>query len=79
MAIVEMRQLRLLAMAEDRQALLQLLQGLGCVEVTDLTLASPGEGGSEDAAAHLLARMVPPDSQALAGAQTRRQEAERAV
>ena len=79
MAIVEMRQLRLLAMAEDRQALLQLLQGLGCVEVTDLTLASPGEGGSEDAAAHLLARMAPPDSQALAGAQTRRQEAERAI
>ena len=35
MAIVKMKGLRLLAMRSDREALLELLQGMGCVEVEE--------------------------------------------
>ena len=35
MAIVTMKRLRLLAMGEDREALLDDLQRLGCVEVSE--------------------------------------------
>ena len=43
MAIVKMRRLRLLAMRADREALLRLLQALGCVEVDEpeLDLSDP--------------------------------------
>ena len=75
MAIVTMKRLRLLAMGEDREALLDDLQRLGCVEVSKPTL----DGREESGAAELLSRLTPPDTQALSQAQTRRQEAERAM
>ena len=75
MAIVTMKRLRLLAMGEDREALLDDLQRLGCVEVSEPTL----DGREESGAAELLSRLTPPDTQALSQAQTRRQEAERAM
>ena len=75
MAIVTMKRLRLLAMREDREALLDDLQRLGCVEVSEPTL----DGREESGAAELLSRLTPPDTQALSQAQTRRQEAERAM
>ena len=75
MAIVTMKRLRLLAMGEDREALLDDLQRLGCVEVSEPTL----DGQEESGAAELLSRLTPPDTQALSQAQTRRQEAERAM
>ena len=75
MAIVTMKRLRLLAMGEEREALLDDLQRLGCVEVSEPTL----DGREESGAAELLSRLTPPDTQALSQAQTRRQEAERAM
>ena len=75
MAIVTMKRLRLLAMREDREALLDDLQRLGCVEVSEPTLDGQEESGAEE----LLSRLTPPDTQALSQAQTRRQEAERAM
>ncbi len=47
MAIVKMKRLGLLAMREDREAILHALQGLGCVEISEPTL---GPQGDEDAA-----------------------------
>ena len=76
MAIVTMKRLRLLAMRENREALLDDLQRLGCVEVSEPTLDGREE---ESGAAELLSRLTPPDTQALSQAQTRRQEAERAM
>ena len=76
MAIVTMKRLRLLAMREDREALLDALQRLGCVEVSEPTLDGQEE---ESGVAELLSRLTPPDTQALSQAQTRRQEAERAM
>lgn len=35
MAIVKMKGLRLLAMRSDRETLLELLQGMGCVEIEE--------------------------------------------
>lgn len=35
MAIVKMKHLRLVAMTDDREKLLKLLQHMGCVEVTE--------------------------------------------
>ena len=76
MAIVTMKRLRLLAMREDREALLDDLQRLGCVEVSEPTLDGREE---ESGAVELLSHLTPPDAQALSQAQTRRQEAERAM
>ena len=77
MAIVTMKRLRLLAMREDREALLNDLQRLGCVELSEPTLDAPE--GEENGTAELISRLTPPDTQALSQAQTRRQEAERAM
>ena len=76
MAIVTMKRLRLLAMRENREALLDDLQRLGCVEVSEPTLDGREE---ESGAVELLSHLTPPDAQALSQAQTRRQEAERAM
>ena len=48
MAIVTMKRLRLLAMGEDREALLDALQRLGCVEVSEPTLDGREESGAEE-------------------------------
>ena len=62
MAIVKMKRLRLLAMRQDREALLRALQDLGCVEVEqpELDLSGPER--------EALAR---PDAQALSAAKER--------
>ncbi len=73
MAIVKMKRLRLLAMEEDREALLRTLQTMGCVELSEPT---PEEGEREAA---LLSQLASPDTRALSEAQTRRQEADRAI
>ena len=76
MAIVKMKRLRLLAMTEDREKLLGTLQKLGCVEVCELTAQA---WSADTKTAELLDQLTAPDSQALSMAQTRRQEAERAM
>lgn len=62
MAIVEMRRLRLLGMRTDRDALLRLLQRLGCVEVSEpaVDLTDP-----------VWVALSRSDGQALAGARER--------
>ena len=78
MAIVKMKRLGLLAMREDREAILHALQGLGCVEISEPTL---GPQGDEDAAPaeQLLASLSSPDTRALADAQARHHDAQRAM
>ncbi len=65
MAIVKMKRLRLIGMAEDREELLRRLQRLGCVEVSE-----PGDPEKDQDWA-LLAR---PDGAALAELKTRAAE-----
>ena len=79
MAIVKMKRLRLLAMTEDREELLRALQGLGCVELSEPTPGAPAEGEDPERARMVLESLAPPDARALSEAQTRRQEAERAI
>ena len=85
MAIVKMKRLRLLAMRGDREELLRALQTLGCVELQEPSYgageaeSTPPGGGAEAGAEDLLARLTQPDTEALGQAQTRRQEAERAM
>ena len=79
MAIVKMKRLRLLAMTEDREELLRALQGLGCVELSEPTPGAPAEGEDPERARIVLESLAPPDARALSEAQTRRQEAERAM
>ena len=40
MAIVKMQRLRVLALRQDAEQILRLLQRMGCVEITDHTAAS---------------------------------------
>ena len=70
MAIVKMKHLRLMAMRRDRDRLLHLLQGLGCVEIDepDVDRSDP-----EWAGLHV------PDERALARARERRDRGERAL
>ena len=79
MAIVKMKRLRLLAMTEDREALLRTLQTMGCLELSEPTPGASSEGEDPERAEELLAALSPPDGRALSEAQTRRQEAERAM
>ena len=79
MAIVKMKRLRLLAMTEDREALLRTLQTMGCLELSEPTPGASSEGEDPERAEELLASLSPPDGRALSEAQTRRQEAERAL
>ena len=66
MAIVKMKRLRLVAMSEDREPLLRLLQRMGCVELTQ------PESGPEQSLVH-------PELGALAAANEERTGAERAL
>ena len=45
MAIVKMKHLRLAAMQSDREALLRLLQGMGCAQVSFSPAATPKISG----------------------------------
>lgn len=77
MAIVKMKGLRLLAMRSDREALLELLQGMGCVEI-DEPVQDPQtwQGLLSQLGSQTLSR---PDGQALSQAREDLQEAQRAL
>ncbi len=51
MAIVEMKRLSLLALKKDRDGLLEAMQRLGCVQVTEVTADAAGFSGGEAAEA----------------------------
>ena len=70
MAIVKMKHLRLVAMGSDRERLLHLLQGMGCVEIDE---------PSVDPEDPVWASLSRPDSGGLSDARERNSEAERAV
>ena len=70
MAIVKMKHLRLMAMQQDREELLHLLQRMGCVEIDE-----PNVDRSDPEWAGLSV----PDGARLARAQERRNESERAL
>ena len=77
MAIVKMKGLRLLAMRSDREALLELLQGMGCVEIDepDQDLQT-WQGLLSQLGNQTLSR---PDGQALSQAREDLQAAQRAL
>ena len=77
MAIVKMKHLRLVAMAEDREAMLRLLQHLGCVEVDEVSLAEDDSGG--ELAEQLKEKLTRLDAQGLTEAREEQNQAERAL
>ncbi len=80
MAIVKMKQLKLLAMLEDREEMLRTLQGLGCVEISEPSPSSRSENEEEQAPAQeLLSQLSSPDTRALSQAQARHHDAQHAM
>lgn len=77
MAIVKMKGLRLLAMRSDREALLELLQGMGCVEIDEPDQdPQTWQGLLSQLGSQTLSR---PDGQALSQAREDLQAAQRAL
>ena len=77
MAIVKMKGLRLLAMRSDREALLELLQGMGCVEIDEPDQdPQTWQGLLSQLGSQTLSR---PDGQALSQAREDPQAAQRAL
>lgn len=77
MAIVKMKGLRLLAMRSDREALLELLQGMGCVEIDEPNQdPQTWQGLLSQLGGETLSR---PDGQALSRAREDLQAAQRAL
>ena len=77
MAIVKMKALRLLAMRSDREALLELLQGMGCVEIDEPDQdPQTWQGLLSQLGSQTLSR---PDGQALSQAREDLQAAQRAL
>lgn len=77
MAIVKMKGLRLLAMRSDREALLELLQGMGCVEIDEPDQdPQTWQGLLSQLGNRTLSR---PDGQALSQAREDLQAAQRAL
>ena len=77
MAIVKMKHLRLVAMAEDREAVLRLLQHMGCVEVDEAALQK--DGPEAEAWEQLKGQMTRLDTQGLSAAREEQSQAERAL
>ena len=77
MAIVKMKHLRLVAMAEDREKLLRLLQHMGCVEVDEVSLEE--EGAQEALTGQLKQQLKRLDAQGLSQAREEQGHAERAL
>ena len=77
MAIVKMKHLRLLAMADDREALLKLLQNMGCVEVDEASLEA--EEGGEALLEQLKGKLTRPEGNGLTEAREEQNQAERAL
>lgn len=77
MAIVKMKGLRLLALRSDREALLELLQGMGCVEIDEPDQdPQTWQGLLSQLGSQTLSR---PDGQALSQAREDLQAAQRAL
>ena len=77
MAIVKMKGLRLLAMRSDREVLLELLQGMGCVEIDEPNQdPQTWQGLLSQLGGETLSR---PDGQALSQAREDLQAAQRAL
>lgn len=77
MAIVKMKGLRLLAMRSDREALLELLQGMGCVEIDEPDQdPQTWQGLLSQLGSQTLSQ---PDGQALSQAREDLQAAQRAL
>ncbi|WP_243149294.1 V-type ATP synthase subunit I [Colidextribacter sp. OB.20] len=70
MAIVKMKRLRMVAMVQDREALLRQLQHMGCVEITQ---------PEDDPDDPLWAQLTRPESEGLTAAHGEQSEAERAL
>ncbi len=70
MAIVKMKHLRLVAMREDREELLHLLQRMGCVEIDEPRV---------DETDPLVAELTRPDGEGLAAAEERHSAGEQAL
>ena len=66
MAIVKMKHLRLVAMAENREEMLRLLQRMGCVEVDEASLEE--EGADEALVQQLNDQLQRLDAQGLSQA-----------
>ena len=78
MAIVKMKRLRLLALGEDREKLLRLLQSMGCVEVDQISLDRE-EDVSPQLLEQLKSRASKPDDKALTQAREGQNQAQRAL
>ena len=70
MAIVKMKRLRLISMVSDRDELLRLLQSMGCVELSEPSLAEDDP---------LKAALSRPEYTGFAAAREEQTEAERAL
>ena len=77
MAIVKMKHLRLVAMAENREEMLRLLQRMGCVEVDEASLEE--EGADEALVQQLNDQLQRLDAQGLSQAREEQSQAERAL
>lgn len=83
MAIVKMKHLSLLAMRPDREAILHLLQGMGCVEVAEPSQEQRNQQ-LQELMPHLQGTeqeqwLTSPDASHLLEAQVQKQDAERAI
>ena len=85
MAIVKMKHLRLIAMTQDREELLRLLQRQGCVEISEASAdvsdqeSPPGPEGREELARRLEEKLTRPDTKDLSRAREEQAQAERAL
>ena len=81
MAIMKMKRLRLIAMAEDRETILRTLQHMGCVEVSEaeVELSEEGDASGRELLQHLRDKVSRLDASGLERAREERGEAERAL
>ena len=78
MAIVKMKRLGLIAMAYDRQKILETLQRLGCVEVSTVSLEQETDQ-DQQGLRRLRECLTKPDQGALSAAREEQSQAERAL
>ena len=81
MAIMKMKRLRLIAMAEDRETILRTLQRMGCVEVSEAGVepSEEGDASGRELLQHLRDKVSRLDASGLERAREERGEAERAL
>ncbi len=80
MAIVKMKRMRLIAMAEDREEMLRLLQRMGCVEISEAALDEENADPDRlEALQRLREHLTRPDTQRLTAAREEQSMSERAL